>query len=108
MNDRPETKREKFERIRDSRLPKIIHALGLLENLAGSAYENTVQDAEELVAQLDEAVDKVAKAFGIDAPASAGMIDDAVSQALTTPLTETSSPPEKPDSVPLRKVCKIR
>mgnify|MGYP000042998007 CR=1 FL=1 len=60
-----ETKSEKFQRLRDNRLPKVIHAMGLLENLAGSGYESTLPEKHDLVKQLQDAVDSVAEAFGV-------------------------------------------
>lgn len=61
-----ETKRDKFRRLRDNRLPKIIHSMGLLENLSGNGYESDTVERKALVAELQEAVDSVAKAFGVD------------------------------------------
>ena len=63
-----ETKSEKFQRLRDNRLPKILHAMGLLENLAGSGYESSMTERKALVAALQEATDSVAKAFGVEGP----------------------------------------
>lgn len=60
-----ETKSEKFQRLRDNRLPKILHAMGLLENLAGSGYESSLPERHDLVNQLQAAVDSVADAFGV-------------------------------------------
>jgi hypothetical protein len=61
----PESKSEKFQRLRDNRLPKAIHAISLLENLAGSNYESTETEAAALVAELQKSVDAVAEAFGV-------------------------------------------
>ena len=61
----PESKSDKFKRLRDNRLPKVLHAMGLIENLAGSGYESTQAENEELVAALSKAVDSVAEAFGV-------------------------------------------
>ena len=60
-----ETKHEKFQRLRDNRLPKIVHALGLLENLGSSAYESSDAERLAVIEALDAAVDQVAKAFGV-------------------------------------------
>lgn len=68
MNDRPETKHEKFERLRDARLPKILHALDILSNLGGSAYESSEKERRDVIDQLDAAVDAVAEKFGIGKP----------------------------------------
>lgn len=60
-----ETKNEKFQRLRDLRLPKATHAIGLLENLSNSTYESTQAERTALVGELQAAVDAVAKAFGV-------------------------------------------
>lgn len=65
MDERPETKREKFQRISQQRLPKILHALSLLENLGGSAYESNDRDRQTIVDTLNEGVQKVSGAFGL-------------------------------------------
>jgi len=62
---RPETKHEKFERLRDTRLPKIIHAMDLLANLSGSGYESSDRERLAVVAELQAGVDAVAAAFGV-------------------------------------------
>lgn len=64
-NDRPETKREKFERLRDARVPKITHAMGIVENLAGAGYESTPADRQALVNELQAAVDRISEAFQV-------------------------------------------
>lgn len=64
-NERPETKREKFERLRDARLPKITHAMDILANLGGSGYESSEADRQAVVAVLQSHVDAVAASFGV-------------------------------------------
>ena len=64
-NERPETKREKFERLRDARLPKITHAMDILSNLGGSGYESSEADRKAIVETLQAHVDAVAAAFGV-------------------------------------------
>ncbi len=68
-NERPETKREKFERLRDARLPKITHAMDILGNLGGSGYESTEAERRAVIAELQASVDAVAAAYGV-APAA--------------------------------------
>ena len=60
-----ETKSEKFQRIRDNRLPKVIHAMRLLENLAGSGYDSSMTERKDMVHQLQESVDGIARAFEV-------------------------------------------
>lgn len=61
-----ETKSAKFKRLRDARLPRTVHAIELIGNLAGAAYESTPAEAEELVGQLERAVATVAERFGVE------------------------------------------
>jgi hypothetical protein len=61
-----ETKNEKFLRMLDGRLPKALHAIGLLENLSRkNDYEWTPAQLQSMLDQLDDAVDGVAQAFGL-------------------------------------------
>lgn len=62
-----ETKHEKFQRLRDSRLPKAIHAIELLGNLGSSGYESSLGERQAIVAALQKAVDAVAATFEIPA-----------------------------------------
>lgn len=65
-----ETKHQKYIRMVDARLPKAIHAIELLENLASTNYENTPEDAQALVDALEGAVTGVRNAFGLTPPVS--------------------------------------
>lgn len=60
-----ETKSQKFQRLKDARLPKAVKAIELLENLNGSAYEYTDQEAKDMVAELEAAILSVKEAFGV-------------------------------------------
>jgi len=61
-----ESKREKFDRIRDTRLPKAIKAISLLKNLGRKAdYDYTEAMAREITDELFDAVDEVADALGL-------------------------------------------
>lgn len=70
-----ETKHEKFIRLRDTRLPKLLHAIGLFENLSGANYECSTEEAEKLLKDLQDSVDKVAEAFDL-VPYTARRDDD--------------------------------
>ena len=108
----PETKHEKFTRLRDNRVPKIIHALSLLENLSGSAYEWSEAEAREMIEALDAAVDGVAdafnlstermRAFGLSKPS---LIEDEVPVEKTSsvPAAETSCPQEHEAAVSIEE-----
>ena len=65
MSERPETKREKFVRLRDARLPKITHAMSILANLGGTAYESSEDERRAVVRELQDAVDNIATEFGV-------------------------------------------
>lgn len=61
----PESKREKFQRMLDVRLPKAVKAIGLLMNLGRkSDYEYSTLERREMLDMLYDAVDEVADAFG--------------------------------------------
>ena len=82
---RPETKHEKFKRLRDARLPKITHAMSILANLGGFGYEASDAERRAVVEELQAAVDNVAHEFG-------------VAQATPKPENHTTSKPKtQPD-----------
>jgi hypothetical protein len=60
-----ETKNEKFQRIRDQRLPKALKAIELLGNLASHNYESTPEEQEAMIEQVLHQVDLVALEFGL-------------------------------------------
>jgi hypothetical protein len=63
-----EQKREDFQRMLGGRLPKAVKAVELLGNLARTAdYKWTNAELQDMVDQLDGAVDGVLSAFGIPA-----------------------------------------
>lgn len=60
-------KQQAFERILAGRLPKAIKAIELLGNLSNRGnYDFTEQQAVNLVRQIDQARDSLAKSFKID------------------------------------------
>ena len=61
-----ENKEDKFQRIAANRLPKTIKAIELMENLGSSAYACSRKDAEAIVTALNDAVNKVSEAYGIE------------------------------------------
>ena len=71
MTDQPdtkaETKHEKFLRLSDARLERAVNHILLLENLAGPGYEHVDDEGQKLIDTMQDAVDKVATAFGIEA-----------------------------------------
>jgi hypothetical protein len=83
-DERPETKREKFDRLRDMRVPKITHAIGLLENLSAASYESSQGTRQAVVDELQAAVDSVAAAF------------DIIQVKSVEPAPAPAAPPEKP------------
>ena len=60
-------KRDAFQRMLEGRLPKAVKAVELLANLArGSDYAWTNAELQGMTDQLDDAVDTVLSAFGIE------------------------------------------
>lgn len=86
-----ETKHEKFARMRDARLPKTIHSIGLLANLASHHYECSEEEAKALVAALQEAVDGIAGAFGVTAALAGHEAEDDSHAAADAGLTEEAA-----------------
>ena len=108
-----ETKEEKFHRLADARLPKIIHALGLLENLGGSGYESNRADRIAIIDKLDDAVDGVAKAFGIDPPSGGSLTENEPIQNTPTQVPaavnleeEEDTSGSAPDQIPLKRAVR--
>lgn len=64
-----ETKRDKFIRMSEARLPKAVKAVDLLANLGRTRdYEYKPSEARDLIDNLYDAVERVADAFGIEEP----------------------------------------
>ena len=59
-------KAEAFQRISASRVPKAIKSIQLLENLAGSNYHYSAQEALDLVGEIRSAADGLAVAFKLN------------------------------------------
>lgn len=80
-------KREAFQRMLAGRLPKAVKAVELLANLSRKQdYAWTGTELQALLDQLDDAVDMVAKAFGVSegpAPAPTGEVARAASPTPT-------------------------
>ena len=56
-----------FKRMRDARLPKAIKAIELLSNLSNRGnYHYEEEEAEQMIRELELAIDSLAKAFKID------------------------------------------
>ena len=66
-DNKQETKREAFQRIRDIRLPKILKGIKLLGNLSRkNQYEYTSNEAFLLVSNITKEVNAIAKKFGVE------------------------------------------
>lgn len=62
-------KREKFQQMMESRLPKAVKAIELLSNLSRkSDYAWTQAELQDMLDRIDDAVDGVAQSFGVAAP----------------------------------------
>ncbi len=77
-----EQKREAFQRMLEGRLSKAVKSVALLANLSRkSDYAWTSEELQQMCNQLDDAVDTVMQAFGVDTappptpqPVSEGMV----------------------------------
>lgn len=105
MTDQPdtkaETKHEKFLRLSDARLERAVHHILLLENLAGPGYEHVDDEGQKLVDVMQEAVDKVATAFGVEAyvpPVAAAAETEAPAPAVApaAPVAKAPAVPAEP------------
>jgi hypothetical protein len=70
--EKPETKAEAFVRLTEQRMTNVLKYIGLVGNLAGPAYERTVEQAEQIVSALEGAVDGVREAFKGNKPTASG------------------------------------
>ena len=65
--DRHAQKWANFKRMRDTRLPKAIKAIELLSNLSNRGnYHYEEEEPEQMIRELELAIDSLAKAFKID------------------------------------------
>jgi hypothetical protein len=62
---RTETKHQRFLRLMHKRLERALDELRLVSQLAAPTYENTQDEAEEVVNHLSDGVQRVADAFGV-------------------------------------------
>lgn len=60
-----ETKHDKFMRLANKRLPGALEALRLIMQLSARNYENSPEEAEEIIRILDQSMQDVAAAFGV-------------------------------------------
>lgn len=102
MTDQPdtksETKHEKFLRLSEARLERAVHHILLLENLAGPGYEHVDDEGQKLIDTMQDAVDKVATAFGIEAyvPPVAAVAAPAVAAAVAPVTPAAPAAPAEP------------
>ena len=61
-----ESRHERFLRLAQNRLGRTLEQLRLVSQLASHRYENTPEEAGEVVRLLDEAVRRVAEVFGVE------------------------------------------
>jgi hypothetical protein len=54
-----ETKAEKFVRLSKARMPKVLKAISMLENLGTSSYESTPDQRVKILRTLKDAVERV-------------------------------------------------
>jgi hypothetical protein len=61
-----ETKHQRFLRLMQRRLERALYELRLVSQLASPTYENTREEAEEVITHLSEAVGRVSEAFKVE------------------------------------------
>ena len=61
-----ETKHDKFIRLMTNRLGRTLEEFRMLSQLASTNYENTPEEAHEVIIHLDRAVRQVAAVFDVD------------------------------------------
>lgn len=66
MTNKKETKHEAFLRLMQRRLGRALEELRLVQQLSSTNYENTPEEAEEVIAHLDGAVRKIAEVFDVE------------------------------------------
>jgi hypothetical protein len=81
---RAETKHQRFLRLMHRRLERALNELRLVSQLSSPTYENTQEEAEEVVTHLAEAVGRVAEAFEVEYKALIG----GKTNVLPTPLSK--------------------
>lgn len=59
-------KHENFLRLREKRVTRALDELRLISQLSSTNYENTPQEAEEIIINLDQAVQYIAQVFGVE------------------------------------------
>lgn len=83
-------KREAFDRMLEGRLPKAVKSVELLANLSRkSDYAWTNAQLQEMIDKLDDAVDSVMKAFGVEAQVVVEAPEEpAVSRPVEAPVAD--------------------
>lgn len=61
-----ESKHDRFLRLMQKRLGRVLEDLRLVSQLSSPNYENTPEEAEEVVRHLDTAVRGIAEVFGVE------------------------------------------
>jgi len=61
----PETKHDKFLRLAQNRLERALEDFRLISQLASSNYQNTPEEAYEVIFHLDRGLKSVAQAFAV-------------------------------------------
>lgn len=65
MPDVPETRHDRFLRLMQRRLGRALEEMRLVSQLSGKNYENTPEEADEVIQHLDRAVHTIAAAFEV-------------------------------------------
>lgn len=75
MSRAKETKQEKFLRLAHRRLYRALEEIRLISQLASANYENTPEQAQEVIRHLDKAVRQTAKVFDVPYRTMIGLDD---------------------------------
>lgn len=66
MSAVPETKHARFLRLMHRRLERALEELRLVGQLSSQNYENTPEEAEDVIIHLDQTVRSIAQTFGVE------------------------------------------
>lgn len=100
MTKTTETKHQRFLRLMNRRLGRALGELRLISQLSSANYENTPEEAEEVVVHLDQSLNQIAKIFGIPYSTAIGA---AAYRAVQSGHLTTSAKASKIDEVDIAK-----
>lgn len=99
-----EQKHSDFMRLMTRRLGRALEELRLVSQLSTKYYENTEQEAEEVITHLDRSVNEIATAFAVPYPTAIGA---AAERAAQTGHLVTGSKGGKIDEIDIAKAIDL-